>query len=137
MADTIVVEVVVLAREVLAEGAVGESHVLAAEMRGGGEEEIWFRGAGDKGGERAGRGFLVERAERVEDQEALREIGGDVSLQRVDLRRARKNWKLRDDAGARAHPSREEVDVGEIRRHADGDVGGIEKRDPGAENVQR
>ena len=37
--------VVVLARQVLADGAVAESHVLAAEMRGGGEEEIRLRGA--------------------------------------------------------------------------------------------
>src|SRR6185437_321713 len=135
-ANAILVEIVIIAREVLAEGVVGGSHVLATEVRGGGEEEIWFCGAGDERGESAGRSFLVERAERIKDQEALREIGGDVRFQRIDLRRTRENRELRHEAGARAHPSREEFDVGKIGRHADGDVGGIEKRDPGAEDVE-
>ena len=40
LADAIEIGIVKLARQVLADDAVGESHVLAAEMRGGSEIEI-------------------------------------------------------------------------------------------------
>ena len=64
--------VVVLARHVLADDAVAERHVFAAEMRGGGEEADSARGAADHERKHARRSFLVKIAERIEHQQALR-----------------------------------------------------------------
>src|SRR5262249_24367450 len=72
LADAIEKRIVKLARQIGADEAVGEGHVLAAEMRGGSELQIGLE-AGDEDAERAGRSFLEDCAERIEDEKALDE----------------------------------------------------------------
>jgi len=137
LAHAVEVGVVVLPRHVLADDAIAEGHVLAAEERGRGEMEIRARAVCSEQRESAGRSLLVEIAERVEDDEPLEEIRRDVGLQAIDLRRARERRVLRDEAGARADSSREEGDVAEIGRHPGRHVRRVEQRDPRAEDVER
>ena len=86
---------------------------------------------------RAGRSLFIEVPIGIEGEQALHQIGGDVGLQAVDFRRASNHRELRDEPRARADASREEIDVAQVRRHSRRHVGGIEQRDPGAENIQR
>ncbi len=138
LADAIEIQIVVLARQILADDAVAESHVLAAENAWWRRDRDLVPAAPDSDDRKhARRSFLVEIAERIENEQALREIRGDVGFQAVDLRRAAEHRKLRDESRPRAHPSREEIDVGEIGRHPNRHVGGIEQRDPGAKRIKR
>ena len=136
LADAIEKSVVKLARQIGAHESIGKRHVLAAEMRGGSELQIRLQ-ARDQDAERAGRSFLVDCAGRIEDQQALDEIRGDVSFERVDVGRAGERRELRDEARARAHAAGEEFHVGAIGRHAGRNVGGIEQGEPGAEGGER
>ena len=114
-----------MAREILADEAVAERHVFAAEERGRVEKKIRRAGRCDQA-ENAGRSFLVEIAGGIERQQALDEIGGNVGFEAVDADAAGKRRKLRDEAGARPDASREEFHIAEIRRHSRRDVGWIE-----------
>ena len=65
LADAIEIRVVILARQIVADFAVADGEILAAEDGGGISVGVRREAAGDAG-EGAGRGFFVEHAIRVE-----------------------------------------------------------------------
>ncbi len=137
LAHAVEIGVVELPRQVLAETGVAEGHVFAAEVRGRSQIQAGPDHAPRQQGKRSRRSFLVERTGRVEYEQALHEIRGDVGLQAVDLGQPAERCELRGQPGARAHSSREEINVAQTRRHPRRHVGWIEQRQPGAEGVQR
>src|SRR6185437_3146425 len=91
--------VVVLTWKVATQSAVRERDVLAAEVSCRSQKNSGRDDTGDER-ERAGRIFLVQRALRIEHQQPLHEIRGDVGFQSIDGRQSAEHGKHRDESRA-------------------------------------
>jgi len=133
LADAIEIAVVILAWEVVAGAAVADGQIFPAENGGGGAVGILRQSGGDAG-ERAGGGFLVEHAARVEGHGAQGGVARFVGFYVVDGGIAREGAEQCLQTGTRFHAAVAEDHVLAIGRDPVREFGGRQIGNQPAEN---